>query len=164
MRRRIVEFIDTSAILEVLSVPGHSGNLEDAPGLLAEKARAGSLVLPIATVIETGNHICQVEDGHARRTCAQKFSKLLELTASQEAPWVLNEVSWDARLIGELVRGAGTSADLIEHATRRHLGTGDLSVLVEAREYLRRVDRKIIELRLWSLDVTLLSYWGGAGF
>nr|WP_232023833.1 hypothetical protein [Microcystis viridis] len=41
---------------------------------LKEKIKAGeSLFLPMATILETGNHIAQNGDGNQRRTCAEKF-------------------------------------------------------------------------------------------
>lgn len=53
--------LDTSVFVEILAQ-------------LGERIRCReSLFLPMATILETGNHIGQNGDGHARRRCAQRF-------------------------------------------------------------------------------------------
>lgn len=66
--------IDTSIFLEILNVPKKANQSESIFQELEEKIKAGeSLFLPMATILETGNHIAQNGDGNQRRTCAEKF-------------------------------------------------------------------------------------------
>lgn len=58
MSRGIV-LIDTSVVLELLKVPGKSGSMQDAKKEFADRAQHSELILPLATVVETGNHIGQ---------------------------------------------------------------------------------------------------------
>lgn len=56
--------------------------------LMKEKIQGGeSLLLPMTSIIETGNHIAQNGDGRQKRTCAEKFVKQLQGAIAGEAPW-----------------------------------------------------------------------------
>lgn len=83
----IVEFIDTSVLVEILRIPGKSQCHEATVAQLNERATAGTrFILPTATIIETGKHVFQLKDGGARRACAERFVQLLRLTARGSAP------------------------------------------------------------------------------
>jgi hypothetical protein len=159
--RRVVEFVDTSILLEILDVPGKAQNrLAVLAGLRERVAQRRQLILP--TVIETGNHIHHVADGAARRRCATDFAGVLDDSARGAAPWVLHDATWDAAVLDAIRGGCSTGADLVEHATRGRqggLGTGDLSVLAERDLYRdRRVDRGSIDVRVWTTDAALGAY------
>lgn len=63
-------------------------------------------VLPTATVVETGNHVFQIKDGAARRTCAAATMSMLRKTALGEAPWVLHERTWDGAFLSACAMAA----------------------------------------------------------
>ncbi|MGH3614572.1 MAG: hypothetical protein ACRDRK_18680 [Pseudonocardia sp.] len=161
-RRRVVEFVDTSILLEILDVPGKAQRPEEIRADLrrrVEERRA--LILPTAAVIETGNHIHHVADGARRRECAAAFAGMLEDSARGMAPWVLHDATWDAELLDCIRTGCSMRFDLVEHATRgrQGLGAGDLSVLAERDLYRRlRVDPKSVEVRVWSADRLLETF------
>lgn len=113
------------------------------------------MILPTATVIETGNHICGLPNGHDRRDRATKFSRLLEMSVRGLAPWTLHRATWDETLLTALRDGASTGADLIEHATNETLGAGDLSIIAERDLYRSTVSTRV---RVWTLDTKLDSY------
>lgn len=117
--RRIVEFVDTSILVELIGVPGKAQQVDAVRAQLPDRARRRvDLVLPTAAVIETGNHIHHVGDGRARRRCATTFAGMLDLSARGEAPWVLHDATWDAELLDAIRTGSTTGSDLVEHATR----------------------------------------------
>ncbi|HEX4344931.1 MAG TPA: hypothetical protein VHZ31_05165 [Solirubrobacteraceae bacterium] len=59
-------FIDTSVLVEILKVPGKSQNHERVTAELRARVESQeSMILPTAAIIETGNHIAQVDDGTA---------------------------------------------------------------------------------------------------
>lgn len=62
-----VVFVDTSVLLNLLDVPGKNG---DRDSVTAEFKRMASddavLVIPIAAVIEVGNHIAHLSSGRQR--------------------------------------------------------------------------------------------------
>lgn len=71
-----VVFVDSSVLLNLLDVPGKNS---DRGGVTAEfKAHAASgvtLIIPMAAVVEVGNHIAQLP-GHDRRdraTCSNEI-------------------------------------------------------------------------------------------
>lgn len=93
MRRKVL-ILDTSVLCCWLQVPGkkNAGPADDLwdhariERLLAEERRNGStFVLPIATLIETGNHIAQAP---ARRfECATALAAHLRDAADASTPW-----------------------------------------------------------------------------
>ena len=59
-----VRFIDTSIMLNLLEVPGRCAEKERVKEewrFILEKKE--TLIMPIATIIETGNHIAHIADG-----------------------------------------------------------------------------------------------------
>lgn len=102
-----VEFVDTSILVEFLDVPGKNSNRALVLEEFRRRRTAGvQFLLPTATVIETGNHVHHVKDGHARRRCAEGFAEILRLTAAGKAPWVLFEATWDSALLTAIGSGA----------------------------------------------------------
>jgi hypothetical protein len=156
--RRLVQFIDTTVLVELLDVPGRASQHSEMVDELRRRVDEGiRLVLPTA-VIETGNHVCQIQNGYNRRECATKFNRMLEMSAAKEAPWVLHEATWDANLLYALCNGAGTGTPLVEHLTRQTLGLGDLSVLAERDIYLSRISRNVVAVEVWTIDKQLVAW------
>jgi hypothetical protein len=67
--------VDTTIFCEVLAVPGKSSDPNVYKQEVAQRTTEGeeSLVLPIVTILETGNHIGQNGNGGQRRLCAVRF-------------------------------------------------------------------------------------------
>ena len=153
LRLPVVDFLDTSVFVELLDVPYMNDHraevLAEMDGRLKDGVR---FVLPTATIVETGNHVCQVGDGSARRRCADTFAALLRRTARGEAPWALHERTWDGTFLDALFAGGSTGMDLTEHAVSRQLGTGDLSIVAERDLYASRVRARV---RIWTLEATM---------
>ena len=86
---KAVAILDTSILLELLHVPGrHSTDLH----LEREVARRRrdlqeSLLLPVAAILETGNHIGRLADGRERRLFASKFVQVVEFALNNQAPF-----------------------------------------------------------------------------
>jgi ABC-type cobalamin/Fe3+-siderophores transport system ATPase subunit len=69
-----IVIIDTSVFVEILAVPGKSQAIEETRAELEEWIEAdAALLLPMAVIIETGNHIAQVSNGAKRRRAAEGF-------------------------------------------------------------------------------------------
>jgi hypothetical protein len=156
MKRPPVWFADTSVFTNLLDVPGRAQRREQVlrEQRDRETQRCG-LVLPVATVIETGNHIAQLANGSERRAAAQRFGDILLLVAAGRAPWRLHSASWDSAFLHRLVRAGSTGATLVDHAMRE-LGCGDLSILVEREVY--RDQTGISDVRIWTLDAGLAAH------
>ncbi|KJR97364.1 MAG: hypothetical protein VR68_13020 [Peptococcaceae bacterium BRH_c4a] len=93
MRKKIL-VVDTSFLCCWLGVPGKEtcGKHDDVwdmarvIGLIDEEIEAGAtLILPLATIIETGNHIAQAP--HSQYELAKKLGEIMIKTADEESPW-----------------------------------------------------------------------------
>lgn len=148
-----VRFIDTSIMMNLLEVPGKCQNKDDIKQEFASAINAGDvLILPISTIIESGNHIAHITDGHKRREKALKFKEFLIRTAYDEAPW---------RLYGTDLQ----KSDLLyiaekfpEKALMLRMGIGDLSIIRFYEKYKETVPA-IGRIMIWSTDEHLSSYF-----
>ena len=83
--------IDTSVFLNILDVPGKNQNKNAANQAFNDYVELNAtFILPMATIIETGNHIAQNGDGATRRKTAERFCKAVKSTFNGEAPWKPN--------------------------------------------------------------------------
>lgn len=155
MSARVV-FIDTSVLLNVLRVP-HTGNHEDQEAdrtefaaLLAEEVV--QLVLPLTTIIETGNAIAGI-DGD-RHQLIQVFVGFLRATLTGDAPWVAAGFSSTSALLRELLDDAPTPLDSLMNSK---VGTGDAAILAEVAELKRRLPTGM-SVEIWTRDKGLSAY------
>ncbi|EDN66404.1 conserved hypothetical protein [Beggiatoa sp. PS] len=91
-----VQVMDTSILLVWLGVPAKD-TLKDVTWdkayvenlIKQEEAKGTTLVLPLATLIEAGNHIAQVKAPHAQKRypLAKKLADILVKAIDEESPW-----------------------------------------------------------------------------
>lgn len=156
-RKRIVDFVDTSILTNILQVPHKCERYQAIrEEMIQREAARVVFVLPTATIIETGNHIFQLKDGDARRRCAQRYAAVLRMTADGQSPWTVFERTWSGELLHVLCDGASTGLDLIEHATRSQLGAGDLSIVMERDLYAAQ--NCGLHVRIWTVDDRLNAW------
>ena len=80
--------VDTTIFVEILNVPFKASQHEIITDQVASKILdKESLFLPMATVLETGNHIAQNGNGNQRRQCAERFVKQVQLAIDGESPF-----------------------------------------------------------------------------
>lgn len=154
-----VYFIDTSVFCNILPVPGRDQDRSEVLTDLSARQKRATLVLPITTIIETGNFVAQLPTGGERRAAAARFVGVLRLICDGKAPWSLHQFAWDLEIVQDLIEGAGTGRALHEHAEGK-VGAGDLTILAEMRAYATRV--RPAEVQVWSLDADLAAYGGSA--
>ena len=112
MRKALI--LDTSILCVYLQVPGKetcgpSDSLWDGARVrtLIDQAveQGASLVLPLATVIETGNHIAQARGERFEK--AQALVALIEQAADARSPWLAlgtEAEQWAGASLKEIVR------------------------------------------------------------
>ncbi len=151
-----VRFIDTSVLCNLVDVPGRNQHREEVRAEFEELVREGStrFVIPVTTVIETGNHIANA--GGDRRAAAERFERFLAQAARDDAPWQLHAVTWDARFLDTLRSGAGTGSTLVDHLGNGTMGSGDLAILCELDAFRARTRFTAVEV--WTLEATLAAY------
>lgn len=151
---RNVEFIDTSVFVEFLQVPNLSNPESRVIEELREKIDKGiSFVIPITTIIETGNHIAQCSGD--RRGAAGRFVRAIQAARKSEPPWIIRKVSWDEEFLDNFMAGVDTQCELIQHLTNKTLGAGDVAILAECDQFRNEMQANV---SVWSLDQKLASY------
>ena len=153
-----VVFIDTSVLCNLLRIPGKAQHQQEVHEDYRQRREAGdTFVLPLAAVVETGNHIEQLGEslGYDRRRCAESLVAILRLVAGGDEPWVLHELAWDAEALRRFCEGTAQTPGFVEVAAPGHLGGGDLTILIERARFAERVRGQIVEL--WTYDQRLAA-------
>lgn len=145
-----IVLIDTSVFCEIINVPGKCNNprqvFDEVERLIRNNV---TLLLPIATILETGRHISQVENGQVRRQTAIRFVELVQNALQNAAPWtisqpILNPVELERYLV-----------EFPDYAMRE-ISLGDLSII---KEFERQCELHFgHEIYIWALDHHLIGY------
>jgi hypothetical protein len=154
-----VVFIDTSVLCNFLRIPGKAQHEEVVREDYERRRNHGNMfVLPMASIIETGNHIEQLSDGNERRRCADDLTKILRLVATDTSPWVLVETAWNSDLLKQFCDGCedGSTPAFLDVATQGALGGGDLTILIERDRYAKSVQASTVEI--WTYDQQLAAH------
>lgn len=152
-----INFIDTNVLVEILDVPGMNGNAARYLREFKERFAAGEkFVLPVATLIETGNHISQATGD--RRAAAKRFDDLLRSALAGRDPFVLRELLWDATFLNQVLAGDSTGDDFVELAGSGRFGVGDVSILVERDLFVSQSNYDRSQVRIWTADAELGAY------
>lgn len=151
--RMRVHFIDTSVFTNILDIPFMNDQrtevMEELNKLIDYK-ETEKLILPFATIIETGNHIAHNGSGNQRRQAAEKFCKVIKKTLELEAPWAY----YGKQLQEEDLEKICVS---FPDAAMKGEGFGDLSIINAYNKYKNETPA-INEIRIWSLDSHLNIY------
>lgn len=142
-----IHFIDTSVFTNILDVPFMNDERESVMSEFRQILKAkdtDKMILPFATIIETGNHIAHNGSGSQRRRVAERFSEIIEKTIWGEAPWAY---------YGQQLTMEDLHAICIQfpEAAMRGEGFGDLSIIQAYHRYKEAVPA-INEIRIWTLD------------
>jgi hypothetical protein len=150
-----VLFVDTSVLCNLLRVPGRCERAAEMQSIFRDLLSEGvGFVLPITSVIETGNFIQQCTDD--RHAAATRFREALQAAATSSPPWIVHNLDWDEKFLAALVAGDSTGSTLVEHFTNKLLGAGDLSILVERDMYAAK--RAVASVEIWTIDEKLDAY------
>lgn len=141
--------MDTSVFVEILRVPGMDSHHAEVVEELEERiTREDSLFLPMATILETGNHIGQHGDGRERRACAQRFVHQVAMALDGQSPFKPINFLEAEQLQAWL-------AEFPDHAGRGS-GLGDLSIIHDWQRLCEQNPRR--RVTIWSLDQHLAGY------
>ena len=141
--------IDTSIFVEILNVPRKAQQHDQTLQQLRQRINEGeSLFLPMATILETGNHIGQNGDGGARRDCAERFTQ--QVSAALEGRSPFKAISFlQADEMREWL------LEFPDHASRGS-GLGDLSIIHDWQRLCSLNPAR--RVYIWSGDAHLSAY------
>jgi hypothetical protein len=141
--------IDTSIFVEILDVPRKAADHDQIISKLQEKVENGDvLFLPMATILETGNHIAQNGDGGQRRSCAHKFVVQVQQALKGQSPF--KPISFLEK--EQLQQWLSEFPD----SAMRGNSLGDLSIIHDFERLCRQSPRR--EIYIWSVDSHLSSF------
>ena len=110
-------------------------------------------ILPLATIIETGNHIAHINEGNMRRDCAERLSITIKKVLSDTLPLAYNKGEISDDDLWKIV-------EVFPHyAQQQNMGLGDLFILTEYLRYKNKHKRHF-RVKLWSLDEHLCAFDG----
>lgn len=147
--RGCIVLIDTTVFCNIVKVPGRNQNEATVADRLTRLVKVRtSILLPIAAIIETGNHVGQLADGGLRRQAAARFVKQVRGALNGEAPWLATRLAelddWNLLLDG------------FPNAASKGLGFGDVTITAEYH-YQKKLHPKR-DVYIWSLDSHLAAY------
>jgi hypothetical protein len=144
-----VRIIDTTVLCNLLGVPNMD---QDAARARAEFQQAveaeDRILLPIAVIYETGNHIAQNGDGSTRRKIASSFVDLLQKAFTGKLPFTPTPLQNPE----DLLEWLGEFPD----SAMRGMGFGDLSITkVFHQQCALNRGRRVL---IWSYDQHLQGF------
>lgn len=135
--------IDTTIFLEILRVPGKSTCHVEIVAELRKKVEASeTILLPMTTIIETGNHIAQNGDGRQRRAAASQFVKNVRNAIEGNAPFSPMNFLESDKLLKWI--------DAFPDEAMQEIGLGDFLIIREWEESKRKFKSR--RVYIWSKD------------
>ena len=141
--------IDTTIFAEILNIPGMTRCRDEIFESLQQKIDANeSLFLPMATILETGNHIAQNGDGVQRRKCAERFVEQVQKALDGTIPFT--PLSFPTR--EDMQKWLASFPD----SAMRESGIGDLSIIHDWEHQCELHQGR--RVYIWSLDAHLSGH------
>ena len=144
-----IVIVDSCVLLNVLDVPGFNQHRDDVFQEFVRLVDAENhLLLPMAAVLETGDHVADLSDGKARRRYAERFRDCIHEALDGKAPWTPIEFPETSQLLVWL-------ADFPDMAMQE-FGVSDMSI-IDAWERQRTLHphRRVY---VWTLHQRLRAY------
>lgn len=147
--------IDTSIFCELLTIPGMCSQAKVVrQQFAAHTSRRVTLLLPMTTILETGNHIGQNGDGGQRRLAAGRFVTAVIAALDGTAPWTATPFPDRDAMLAWLKEFPDYT--MRNDARGKGSGLGDLTIIKEwERQRALHPRRRVF---IWSLDAQLANY------
>ena len=144
-----IVLVDTSILLNVLDVEGRNERRDEVIQELAVRIQDGDhLFIPLAAIVETGNHIAHIDHGAARRSAAQCFVKTVQDALDSVAPWKPLHFP-DHTALAAWLQAFPDSAS-------RQVGIGDVSIQHEWRQLCAKFPMS--RVLIWTVDADLQGH------
>lgn len=147
-----VRFMDTSIIVNLLEIPHMCAEAEDIKKEFGKAVQDGEvLILPMSTIIESGNHIAHIAKGDIRREKAMKFQEFLKKTAEEIALWTFYGAEFTKEDLYNLAE------EFPDKALTLRMGIGDMSIIQSYKKYKETIPA-VGRIMIWSTDVHLAEF------
>ena len=138
-----IVIVDSSVLLNIIDVPGRNQRrVEVLDRLAALIDSEDHLFIPMAAIVEVGNHIAQVANGAHRRAAAQRFVNEVRSALADEAPWKPINFPSNQEVLSWL--------DAFPDSAAKGVGMGDLSIRQEWESCCHRY--AMSRVWVWTLD------------
>jgi len=143
-----IVIVDTSVLLNIIDVPGRNQRKAEVLDRLVTLIDHGDhLFIPMAAIVEVGNHIAHVDNGAQRRGAAERFVNEVRSALADEAPWKPINFPSNQEVLNWL--------DAFPDSAMRGIGMGDLSIRQEWEACCRKYPMS--RVWVWTLDGDLAS-------
>ena len=144
-----IVIVDSSVLLNILDVPGFNQHRDDVFQEFVRLLDAENhLLLPMAAILETGDHVADLSDGRERRRYAELFQKRISEALDGKAPWTPIEFPEKSLLSNWL-------ADFPDMAMEG-LGVSDVSIIDTWER--QRTRHPHLRVYIWTLHQRLKAY------
>lgn len=141
-----IVIVDSSVLLNIIDVPGRNQRRAEVLDRLAALIDSGAhLFIPMAAIVEVGNHIARVANGAHRRSAAERFVSEVRSALANEAPW--KPVNFPSNQ--EVLKWLNAFPD----SAMRGIGMGDLSIRQEWEACCHQY--AMSRVWVWTLDLDL---------
>lgn len=146
--------LDTSYLLELFRVPGHSNDaaVTEIRNRYGKAIKNNSrLYVPLPCIFELANHIADVNDGHSRRELGNKFFETIKSCVKENIPWIITP-SCDMEILTQLCE---------VFAVRYLLKTIDLTdtnTILESQRLKKKYSSFSYNVHIWTKDSNLKAY------
>jgi hypothetical protein len=157
-----IALVDTSIFLNVLDIPNNNQNRNEVIVRFREMITAGDyLLVPMATIWETGNHIAHLPDGGDRYRFAQKLVDEVNNIFDGKRPW--SPTFFPESAIFRLwIQDFPASATKSKSASKTREGTSLADHLIIKEWEATCIRHHMSRVFIWSLDGDLKGYDTGA--
>ncbi|MFZ2208140.1 MAG: type II toxin-antitoxin system VapC family toxin [Porticoccaceae bacterium] len=143
-----IVIVDTSVLLNIIDVPGRNQHKAAVLDRLAALIEGNDhLFIPMAAIVEVGNHIAHVANGAQRRAAAERFIREVRSALADEAPWKPVNFPSNDEVLNWL--------DAFPNSAMRGVGMGDLSIQKEWESCCQKY--AMSHVWVWALDGDLAS-------
>lgn len=138
-----IVIVDSSVLLNIIDVPGRNQRRAEVLDRLAALIDSEDhLFIPMAAIVEVGNHIAHVANGAQRRAAAERFVKEVRSALADEAPWKPINFPSNHEVLSWL--------DAFPDSATKGVGMGDLSIRQEWESCCHRYSMS--RVWVWTLD------------
>jgi hypothetical protein len=154
-----MDLMDTSVFIYFVGIRQETKNAQQQQaafaGLKSRVSAGHQVILPIATIFETMQHIWRIQDGGERRQCAERFEKLVLDAIGRTAPWVILKQEWGESFLRGLLDQGGPVPGLVTSLAGRVHEAGDVLLLHELRILKKRYPASQVTINIWTFDTRL---------